>query len=79
MIPMPGRTHMQIAMPSSIGLWSGAYAEELSDETAHLFSILEMIDQSPLGSAASYGVPLPLNREMTAELLGFKKVQIYWH
>lgn len=75
MIPMPGRTHMQIAMPSSIGLWAGAYAEELSDETKHLFSILEIIDQSPLGSAASYGVPLPLNREKTAELLGFKKVQ----
>ena len=75
MIPMPGRTHMQIAMPSSIGLWAGAYAEELSDETKHLFSLLEMIDQSPLGSAASYGVPLPLNREMTADLLGFKKVQ----
>jgi argininosuccinate lyase len=75
MIPMPGRTHMQIAMPSSIGLWAGAYAEELNDETAHLFSLLELIDQSPLGSAASYGVPLPLNREMTAELLGFNKVQ----
>ncbi|NQT57467.1 MAG: argininosuccinate lyase [Bacteroidetes bacterium] len=75
MIPMPGRTHMQIAMPSSIGLWAGAYAEELSDETAHLFSILELIDQCPLGSAASYGVPLPLNRELTADLLGFKKVQ----
>ncbi|MCK5156519.1 MAG: argininosuccinate lyase [Spirochaetales bacterium] len=75
MIPMPGRTHMQIAMPSSIGLWAGAYAEELGDEIVHLLSIFELIDQCPLGSAASYGVPLPLNREMTAELLGFKKVQ----
>jgi len=73
--PMPGRTHMQIAMPSSIGLWAGAYAEELEDETGHLLAIARLIDQSPLGSAASYGVPLPLDREMTASLLGFSKVQ----
>ncbi|MGM0431874.1 MAG: argininosuccinate lyase [Spirochaetota bacterium] len=74
-VPMPGRTHMQVAMPSSVGLWAGAYAEELRDETNHLFSILELIDQSPLGSAASYGVPLPLDRELSAQLMGFSRVQ----
>ncbi len=73
--PMPGRTHMQIAMPSSVGLWAGAYGEELLDEIAHLFAVLEIIDQCPLGSAASYGVPLPLDREMTSRLLGFSRVQ----
>ena len=74
-IPMPGRTHMQIAMPSSIGLWAGAWAEEVIDSLKNLQSVYELIDQCPLGAAASYGTPLPLNREMTAELLGFSKVQ----
>jgi argininosuccinate lyase len=74
-IPMPGRTHMQIAMPSSVGLWAAAYAEELSQEAEHLGWVLDYIDQSPLGSAASYGVPLELDREMTAELMGFSQVQ----
>jgi len=74
-VPMPGRTHMQKAMPSSVGLWAASYAEELLDESAHLFSVLELIDQSPLGAAASYGVPLPLDREYTARLLGFSRVQ----
>ncbi len=75
MVPMPGRTHMQIAMPSSVGLWAGAFAEELSDDRTLILNALELIDQSPLGSAASYGVPLPLNREYTAELLGFSRIQ----
>ncbi len=75
MVPMPGRTHMQIAMPSSVGLWAGAFAEELSDDLKLVFNSLDIIDQSPLGSAASYGVPLPLNREYTAELLGFSRIQ----
>lgn len=74
-IPMVGRTHMQTAMPSSVGLWTGAFAEELIDSLKLLESVYNIIDQNPLGSAASYGVPLPLNRELTAELLGFKKVQ----
>ncbi len=74
-VPMPGRTHMQVAMPSSIGLWAASYAEELFDESEHLANVLNLIDQSPLGAAASYGVPLPLDREMTAELMGFYKVQ----
>ena len=75
MTPMPGRTHMQIAMPSSIGLWAGAFAEELGDSLSMTMAVLNVIDQSPLGSAASYGVPIPLDREMTASLLGFSKVQ----
>lgn len=74
-VPMPGRTHMQIAMPSSVGLWAAAYAEELFDQAEHLASVLDLIDQSPLGAAASYGVPLPLDREMTSSLMGFSRVQ----
>lgn len=75
LVPMPGRTHMQIAMPSSVGLWAGAFAEELADDLKMVIHVLELIDQSPLGSAASYGVPLPLDREYTALLLGFSKIQ----
>lgn len=74
-VPMPGRTHMQIAMPSSVGLWAGAYAEQLLDDLLLVENAYRINNQSPLGSAASYGVPLPLNRELVAELLGFAKVQ----
>ncbi len=74
-VPMPGRTHMQIAMPSSVGLWAAAYSEELNDEAQRLYQFLWIVDQSPLGSAASYGVPLPLPRELTASLMGFSRVQ----
>jgi argininosuccinate lyase len=74
-VPMPGRTHMQVAMPSSVGLWAGAYAEELLDDVAVSRGAFSILDCSPLGSAASYGVPLPLNREMVADLLGFSRVQ----
>ncbi len=73
--PMPGRTHMQIAMPSSVGLWAAAWAEELLDALGNLLSLDRILDQSPLGSAASYGVPLPLDRELTAELMGFSGLQ----
>lgn len=72
---MPGRTHMQIAMPSSVGLWAGAWAEEILDGLLNLWNVYTIINQSPLGAAASYGVPLPLNREMTAELMGYARVQ----
>jgi argininosuccinate lyase len=75
MSPMPGRTHMQIAMPSSVGLWAGAYAEELLDGLHWFRAALDHTDQSPLGSAASYGVPLPLDRAYAAQLLGFRQVQ----
>lgn len=74
-VPMPGRTHMQIAMPSSVGLWAAAYAEELYDEAQLLMHLSWTLDQSPLGSAASYGVPLPLDRQFTAEQMGFTRVQ----
>ena len=74
-VPMPGRTHMQIAMPSSVGLWAASFAEELYDEAQHLMHLSWLFDQSPLGSAASYGVPLPLDRQFTAEQMGFTRVQ----
>ena len=74
-VPMPGRTHMQIAMPSSVGLWGAAFAEELLDDIAFLKASYDLNNHCPLGSAASYGVPLPLNRELTASLLGFAGIQ----
>jgi len=73
--PMPGRTHMQIAMPSSVGLWAAGFAEDLTDSVRLLSAAWEILDQNPLGAAAGYGVPLPLNREMTTELMGFSRVQ----
>jgi len=74
-VPMPGRTHMQIAMPSSVGLWAGAYAEELLDDLRLVQTAYDLNNTSPLGSAASYGVPLPLDREMVCRALGFGRVQ----
>ena len=74
-VPMPGRTHMQIAMPSSVALWALSFAEELLEETGMFLSLYHVLDQSPLGSAASYGVTLPLDREYTASLMGFSRVQ----
>ncbi|MFI3277769.1 MAG: argininosuccinate lyase [Rikenellaceae bacterium] len=69
---MPGYTHLQIAMPSSFGLWFGAYAESLVDDMRLLAAAFETVDQNPLGSAAGYGSSFPLNRTMTTELLGFE-------
>ena len=74
-VPMPGRTHMQIAMPSSVALWALSFAEEMLDTLSMSSALYYVLDQSPLGSAASYGVPLPLDREYTACLMGFKKIQ----
>lgn len=74
-IPMPGYTHMQKAMPSSIGMWTGSFAEQLTDQLEILKSVDKLNDQSPLGSGAAYGVSLPINRELTAKLLNFSKVQ----
>lgn len=74
-VPMPGRTHFQRAMPSSVGLWAGAFAESLLDDLQLLKGAFELINQSPLGSAASYGVSLPIDRLYCADLLGFKHVQ----
>ena len=68
---MPGYTHLQIAMPSSFGLWFGAYAESLVDDMLFLQAAYKMCNRNPLGSAAGYGSSFPLNRTMTTELLGF--------
>jgi len=74
-VPMPGRTHTQRAMPSSVGLWTGAFAESLADDLRLLETAALLNDQCPLGSAASYGVALPLDRQLVSDLLGFAKVQ----
>mgnify|MGYP004613952323 CR=1 FL=1 len=68
---MPGYTHLQVAMPSSFGLWFGAYAESLADDMLFLQAAYRMTNRNPLGSAAGYGSSFPLDREMTTRLLGF--------
>ena len=68
---LPGYTHGQVAMPSSFGLWFGAYAEALADDMYMLRGAYNVTDQNPLGSAAGYGSSFPLNRQMTTDLLGF--------
>ncbi|MFA7390636.1 MAG: lyase family protein, partial [Proteiniphilum sp.] len=68
---LPGYTHLQIAMPSSFGLWFGAYAETLVDDMQSLAAAWRVADQNPLGSAAGYGSSFPLDREMTTRELGF--------
>lgn len=74
-VPIPGRTHFQRAMPSSLGLWAGSFAESILDDVQLLKGAYELIDQCPLGSAASYGVSLLIDRQYCADLLGFKTVQ----
>jgi len=69
---MPGYTHLQVAMPSSFGLWFSAYAESLTDDLILLQAAYRVADQNPLGSAAGYGSSFPLNRQMTTDLLGFE-------
>ncbi len=69
---MPGYTHLQVAMPSSFGLWFGAYAESLCDDLVFLKAAWNVTDRNPLGSAAGYGSSAPLDRESTTKLLGFK-------
>jgi argininosuccinate lyase len=68
---LPGYTHLQIAMPSSFGLWFGAYAESLADDLQLLLSAWKITNRNPLGSAAGYGSSFPLNRQLTTDLLGF--------
>lgn len=68
---LPGYTHLQLAMPSSFGLWFGAYAESLTDDVITLKGAYDVVNQNPLGSAAGYGSSFPINRKMTTELLGF--------
>ncbi len=74
-VPIVGRTHYQRAMPSSVGLWAGAFAESLLDDLALLRAAYQVADQCPLGSAASYGVNLDIDRQMVSDLLGFARVQ----
>lgn len=71
---MPGYTHLQLAMPSSFGLWFGAYAESLVDDMVTLQAAYEVVNKNPLGSGAGYGSSFPINRKMTAELLGFSNL-----
>ncbi|MCB0430300.1 MAG: argininosuccinate lyase [Flavobacteriales bacterium] len=75
-ILMPGYTHMQIAMPSSFGLWFGAYAESLADDLSVLQAAWRIVNRNPLGSAAGYGSSFPLDREMTTRLLGFDGLNV---
>jgi argininosuccinate lyase len=74
-VPMPGYTHMQRAMLSSVALWAGGFAEALLDDEQLLGATYGIADQSPLGSAAGYGVPLPIDRQAVADSLGFARVQ----
>ncbi|HAG99836.1 MAG TPA: argininosuccinate lyase [Ktedonobacter sp.] len=74
-VPMPGYTHMQRAMLSSVGLWAASYSEALLDDEKLLTAAYILNDQSPLGSAAGYGVPLAIDRQYCADLLGFSRVQ----
>ncbi|MEJ1239424.1 argininosuccinate lyase [Chryseolinea sp. T2] len=71
---VPGYTHLQLAMPSSFGLWFGAYAESLVDDLATLLGAYKVVNRNPLGSAAGYGSSFPLNRTMTTRLLGFSSL-----
>ena len=69
---LPGYTHLQVAMPSSFGLWYSAYAECLADDMLIMLAAYRMADQNPLGSAAGYGTSFPINRQLTTDLLGFE-------
>ncbi len=71
---LPGYTHLQLAMPSSFGLWFGAYAEGLVDDVITLQSAYKIVNKNPLGSAAGYGSSFPINRKLTTELLGFENL-----
>ncbi len=71
---MPGYTHLQVAMPSSFGLWFSAYAESLADDLLLMQAAYKITNQNPLGSAAGYGSSFPLNRQMTTDLLGFDQL-----
>jgi len=73
--PMPGYTHMQKAMPTTVAMWLMSYADAFGDSQAILIAALEMIDQNPLGSAAGFGISIDIDRQLTTTELGFKKVQ----
>ena len=71
---LPGYTHLQLAMPSSFGLWLGAYAESLSDDLIPLQAAFKIVNKNPLGSAAGYGSSFPISRQTTTDLLGFEEM-----
>ena len=71
---LPGYTHLQVAMPSSFGLWFGAYAESLADDLEMVLAAYKITNKNPLGSAAGYGSSFPLNRTLTTQLLGFESL-----
>lgn len=73
---LPGYTHLQVAMPSSFGMWFSAYAESLVDDIYLLDAAYKVADQNPLGSAAGYGSSFPIDRELTTELLGFSQLKV---
>ncbi len=73
---IPGYTHLQVAMPSSFGLWFGAFAECLTDDLQILLAAYRIADQNPLGSAAGYGSSFPINRQLTTDLLGFENMHV---
>jgi argininosuccinate lyase len=75
-VPMPGFTHTQHAMPSSVGQWAGAFVESLLDDIGILHAAQTLNDQNPLGSAAGFGTGLPIDRAATTQSLGFKKLQL---
>jgi len=75
MVEWPGFTHMRKAMPSSVGLWVDAFCESMKDNKTLLLNIYQLIDQSPLGTGAGYGVPIDIDRKFTAQLLDFHKIQ----
>lgn len=74
-IPMPGYTHMQKAMPSSLSLWAESFVDSLLDDIQQVQSVYKLIDQSPLGSAAGYGMPIQIDRQYSANVLRFSRVQ----
>ena len=74
-IKFPGYTHTRKAMPSSIGLWSGSFVDSMKDNLKLLHTVRDLVDQSPLGTGAGYGVPLKIDRKYTASELGFAKIQ----
>lgn len=75
-IPLPGYTHGRRAMPSTVGFWYASFADSLTETLVYVKSVYDRIDESPLGAAAGFGVPLALDREYTAKLMGFDRVQI---
>ena len=76
LVPMPGYTHLQRAMPSSVGMWAAGYLEAFIDDALLAESTLEWIDANPLGSASGYGVNIELDRDFTTQALGFSRVQV---